>query len=81
MNYYCEIVDANGFKMGLSKRLECLCDVAYRMFQNGKDTEYIAQHFGIHEALALKRVNLGRSLFINLRSPYAAHGAQKSRAA
>lgn len=79
MNYHCEMVDPNGCKMGLSQRMEYLCDVAYRMFQNGKDTEYIAQHFGIHEALALKRVNLGRSLFINCNSPYSAHWSQKSR--
>lgn len=81
MNYHCELVDPNGCKMALSPHMEHLCDAAYRMFQNGKDTHFIAGHFNIDEALALKRVNLGRAMFINLASPYLAHPMQKRTAA
>lgn len=81
MNYHCALLDPNGCKMALSPAMEAVCEASYRMFQNGKDTDFIAQHFGIGEALALKRVNLGRSLFINERSPYAAHSMQKRIAA
>ena len=81
MNYHCELLDPNGCKMALSPAMERACESSYRMFQNGKDTEFIALHFGIGEALALRRVNLGRSMFINARSPYLAHSMQKRASA
>ena len=81
MRYHRELLDPSGCKMALSPSMEALCEASYRMFQNGKDTEFIAQRYGIAEAIALKRVNIGRSIFINERSPYLAHSMQKRTAA
>lgn len=43
---------------------------ALEMFDSGKDTLYIARHFGISEATALRWINAERSVLLNLPNPY-----------
>ena len=40
------------------------------MFRNGKDTQFIAQHFGVREATALRWITAERSLSFGLPNPY-----------
>lgn len=40
------------------------------MFRNGKDTQFIAEYFGIREATALRWITTERSLSMGLKSPY-----------
>lgn len=45
---------------------------AYRMFRNGKDTMFIADHFNVKEPTALKWINVERAAQRKLPNPYKA---------